>query len=307
VAPPGKRRPGYDRKAQYGLFASYVIAVGGVITALLLLVLSAADPTGFAVLRGAIAEVTRPISASLRSAVTTIGNLDEIVSAYVQAGSQNISLRRQIDTTRTRLIEAEAIKQENARLKQLLDLVERTDDAVAAGRLISSSSSNSRRLARLDIGTRRGVQPGMPVRAPEGLVGRILWASPNTSEVVLIVDEQNVVPVRRTRDNIPAIAHGLGDGTIEIRALNADRNPFRPGDVFVTSGIGGIYRPNIPVAIAARTTRDRTVAIPLANPSRVELVAVERTYQSAENRAAVAATPAADEEGTPGNGAAAAP
>lgn len=307
MAPPGKRRPGYDRKAQYGLFASYVIAIAGVIAALLLLILSAADPAGFAVLRGAIAEVTRPISAGLRSAVTTIGNLDEIVSGYVRAGSQNISLRRQIDATRTLLIEAEAIKQENDRLKRLLDLVERTDDAVAAGRLISSSASNSRRLARLDIGTRRGVLPGMPVRAPEGLVGRVLWSSPNTADVLLIVDEQNVVPVRRARDNIPAIAHGLGDGTIEIRALNADRNPFRPGDVFVTSGIGGIYRPNIPVAIAARTARDRTVAIPLANPARVELVAVERTYQSAANRTAASAGPAPDEEGAPGNGAAATP
>lgn len=304
MAPPGKRRPGYDRKAQYGLFASYVIAVSGVIAALLLLVLSAADPAGFAVLRGAIAEITRPVSASLRTAVTTIGDLDEIVSAYIRAGTQNISLRRQIEATRTRLIEAEAIAQENARLKQLLDLVDRADDVVATGRLISSSASNSRRLARLDIGTRRGVQPGMPVRAPEGLVGRILWASPNASDVLLIVDEQNVVPVRRTRDNIPAITHGLGDGTIEIRALNADRNPFRPGDVFVTSGIGGIYRPNIPVAIAARTTRDRTIAIPLANPSRVELVAVERTYQSAANRANVATAPAAGEEGAAGNGAA---
>lgn len=315
MAPPGKRRPGYDRKAQYGLFASYVIAIAGVIAALLMLTLSVADPAGFAVLRGAIAEVTRPVSASLRTAVTTIGNLDEIISAYVKAGSQNIGLRRQIDATRTLLIEAEAIKQENVRLKRLLDLVETTDGAVAAGRLISSSASNSRRLARLDIGTRRGVEAGMPVRAPEGLVGRVLWASPNTADVLLIVDEQNVVPVRRSRDNIPAIAHGLGDGTVEIRALNAERNPFRPGDVFVTSGIGGIYRPNIPVAIAARTIRDRTVAIPLANPARVELVAVERAYQSAENRERPSAAGAgdgvndgvSDEEGTPGNGAAAAP
>ena len=296
MAPPAKRRPGYDRKAQYGLFASYVIAVGGVIAALLLLVLSAADPAGFSVLRGAIAEITRPISSGLRSAVTTIGNLDEIVSAYVRAGSQNVGLRRQIDATRTKLIEAEAIKQENARLKDLLDLVERTDDIVTAGRLISSSSSNSRRLARMDVGSRRGVQPGMPVRAPEGLVGRVLWTSPNAADVLLIIDEQNVVPVRRTRDNIPAIAHGLGDGTLEIRALNADRNPFRPGDVFVTSGIGGIYRPNIPVAVAARTARDRTVAIPLANPGRVELVAVERTYQTIQNRSAAPNTPSADAE-----------
>lgn len=282
MAPPRKRRPGYNRKAQYGLFASYVIAIAGALAALFVVIVSAADPAGFSVLRGAVAEITRPVSTTLRSMVVTVGNIDEIVSAYFNAGRQNVLLRRQVDVNRTKLIEAEAILQENIRLKKLLRLVDDNDGVVATGRLISSSSSNSRRIARLDIGARHGVAAGMPVRAPEGLVGRVLWTSPNTADVLLLVDSENVVPVRRTRDNIPGISRGLDDGTIEIRALNADRNPFRPGDVFVTSGIGGIYRPNIPVAIAARVDGDRAVAIPLANPGRAEIVAVQNSFQPAE-------------------------
>lgn len=282
MAPPRKRRPGYDRKAQYGLFASYVAAITGAIAALFLVILSAADPAGFSVLRGAVAEVTRPVSSTLRSAVLTVGSLDDIIGAYFRAGYQNIALRRQVETNRTKLIEAEAILQENIRLKRLLRLVDEDHGVVATGRLISSTSSSSRRIARLDIGSRRGVSSGMPVRAPEGLVGRVLWTSPNTADVLLLVDSENVVPVRRTRDNIPGISRGLDDGTVEIRPLNADRNPFRPGDIFITSGIGGIYRPNIPVAVAARTDGDRAIAIPLANPGRAELVAVQRPFQPAE-------------------------
>lgn len=279
MAPPRKRRPGYDRKAQYGLFASYVIAIIGAIAALLLVVISAADPAGFAVLRAGVAEVTRPVSATLRSMVLTIGNLDEVAGSYINAGTQNITLRRQVETTRTRLIEADAIRQENIRLKRLLRLADEEGDVVASGHLVSSSSSSSRRLARLDVGSRRGVHSGMPVRAAEGLVGRILWVGLNTADVLLLVDSENVVPVRRAKDNIPGISRGLDDGTVEIRALNAERNPFRPGDVFVTSGIGGVYRPNIPVAVAARVEGDRAIAIPLANPGRVELAVVQRTFQ----------------------------
>ena len=285
MAPPRKRRPGYDRKAQYGLFASYVIAITGAIAALLLVIVSAADPAGFAVLRASVAELTRPISATLRSLVLTIGNLDEVASAYISAGGQNVALRRQVEATRTRLIEADAIKQENIRLKRLLGLADEEGDVVASGRLIASTSSGSRRIARLDIGSRRGVETGMPVRAAEGLVGRVLWAGLNTADILLLVDSENVVPVRRARDNIPGISRGLDDGTVEVRALNAEGNPFKPGDVFVTSGIGGIYRPNIPVAVAARVEGDRAIAIPLANPGRVELVVVQRTFQSAEARA----------------------
>lgn len=286
MAPPRKRRPGYDRKAQYGLFASYVVAISGAIAALFLVIISAADPAGFAVLRGAVAEATRPVSLTLRTMVQTIGDVDEIVTAYVRAGAQNVALRRRVEATRTELIEAEAIRQENLRLKQLLKLVDADSGVVATGRLISSNSSNSRRLARLDVGSRRGVETGMPVRAPEGLIGRVLWTSPNTSEILLVVDSENVVPVRRVRDNIPGISHGLNDGTVEIRPLNAERNPFRPGDIFVTSGIGGLYRPNIPVAIVARVDGERAIAIPLANPGRVELVAVQNPFQPLSRQAA---------------------
>jgi rod shape-determining protein MreC len=137
-------------------------------------------------------------------------------------------------------------------------------------------------MARLDVGRSVGVLPGMPVRAPEGLVGRVLRSGPNTADVLLLIDEGNVVPVRRTSDNIPGISSGRGDGTVEIRALNTERNPFKPGDVVVTSGIGGLYRPNIPVAIIARLAGDRAIAIPLANPSRVELVVVQTPFRPAE-------------------------
>ncbi|HEX7853633.1 MAG TPA: rod shape-determining protein MreC [Sphingobium sp.] len=284
MAPPRKRRPGYDRKAQYGLFASYVIAITGAIAALLLVVVSQADPAGFSVLRAGVAEVTRPISATARSLVLTVGNLDELASAYIHAGTQNIALRREAEASRTKLIEADALRQENIRLKQLLHLADEEGDVIASGHLVSSTTSSSRRIARLDIGSRHGVQSGMPVRAAEGLVGRVLWVGLNTADVLLLVDNENVVPVRRAKDNIPGISRGMDDGTVEIRALNAERNPFRPGDIFVTSGIGGIYRPNIPVAIVARTEGDRAVAIPLANPGRVELVIVQRTFQTAETR-----------------------
>jgi rod shape-determining protein MreC len=275
MALDGDRRPGYDRKAQYGLFATYVIAVFGVMVGVLLIFVSIADPSGFSVLRSAVSETTRPISMGLRSLVRGIGNADEVVGAYIKAGSQNAALRRQVDTNRTKLIEADAIRQENIRLKALLKLVNEEQDTVSAGRLISSTSTSNRRVARLDIGSGRGLQPGMPVRAPEGLIGRIITTSPNTADVLLLVDEGNVVPVRRTRDNIPGISRGRNDGTVEIRPLNAERNPFRPGDVLVTSGVGGLYRPNIPVAVVARVAGDVAIALPLANPARVELVAVQ--------------------------------
>jgi rod shape-determining protein MreC len=280
MAPPSQRRPGADRKAQYGLFVSYVIAIAVALVGLFMLILSIADPLGFSALRSTMAEATRPVASGLKSLILGIGNADETISAYINAGSQNASLRRQVDANRTKLIEADAIREENLRLKSLLRLTEVESDTVGAAHLISSTAGIAARIARIDIGAARGVEAGMPVRAPEGLVGRVLRTGATTADVLMIIDEGNVVPVRRTSDNVPGISRGRGDGTVEIRALNAERNPFKPGDIVVTSGIGGLYRPNIPVAVVARLDEDKAVAIPLANPSRIELVAVQRPYKA---------------------------
>lgn len=284
MARPPSRRPGINRKAQYSLFASYVVAVAGAVAGLLLVVIAIFDPTGFAGLRTVTAEVTRPVSVGLKNMVSGISSVDEVLAAYWRAGSQNVSLRRQVETNRNRIIEARAIAQENARLKRLLKLVDEDQSDLLTARLISSTSGSTRRFARLNAGRWQGVRPGMPVRAAEGFVGRVDSTTPNTAEVLLLTDTGNIVPVRRANDSVPAISTGAGDGSLEIRALSAGRNPFKPGDLLVTSGIGGIYQPNIPVAVVVRVQGEIAWGFPLANPSRIDAVVVERAFEEVVTR-----------------------
>jgi rod shape-determining protein MreC len=99
-----------------------------------------------------------------------------------------------------------------------------------------------------------------------------------TARVLLITDGGAVVPVRRLSDGQPALATGRGDGGLDIRALQAGSNPFKAGDVFVTSGAGGIYPPDIPVALAKIALRDVTIARPLADPARLDFAIVLPPY-----------------------------
>ncbi|MBH1991252.1 MAG: rod shape-determining protein MreC [Sphingomonadaceae bacterium] len=291
MARPPSRRPGHNRKAQYSLFASYVVAVTGAAVALLLVVVAIFDPTGFAGLRTITAESTRPLSAGLKNMVSGVSSVDEVLAAYWRAGSQNVGLRRQVEADRNHIIEAKAISQENARLKKLLKLVDEDQSDLLTARLISSSASSARRFARLNAGRWQGVRPGMPVRAAEGLIGRVHTTTPNTAEVLLLTDTGNIVPVRRASDSIPAISTGGGDGSLEIRALSAGSNPFKPGDLLVTSGIGGIYQPNIPVAVVVRVQGEIAWGFPIANPSRVDAVVVERAFEDVVTRPDPAAAP----------------
>lgn len=281
MARPANRRPGYSRRAQYGLFFGYVATVSGAIVALLLLIISAVDPQGFSTLKGAVADATYPISVGGRAVIRTVTDAGSNIGAYIDAAGKVRTLEAQVKANETRLQQARAIAVENARLKRLLGAIEQGVEPVVTARLVSSTGSSIRRFAVLSAGATSGVRNGMPVRGPEGLVGRIVATGALTARVALITDGGTVVPVMRNRDGVPAIATGTGDGGIDIRALGAESNPFRRGDVLVTSGAGGIYPPNTPVAIVTRVSRDAALAVPLADPARLDYALVERPYQPA--------------------------
>ncbi|WP_106639495.1 rod shape-determining protein MreC [Allosphingosinicella vermicomposti] len=281
MAPPSTRRPGFSRRAQYGLFIGYIVAVGGVLLAVLLMIIATVDPRGFSALRGAALDVTAPISGAGRSAVRFVGNAVDGIGDYFFAASKNAAMRRELDATRQKLVEARAIEAENQRLQALLDVTQDTAARVATARIVGSSFDSSRRLATLSAGSSKGIASGMPVRGPEGLIGRVIETGRFASRILLVSDGSSNIPVQLIRSGIPAIATGRGDGTIEIKPLEVGKNPFRKGDILVTSGTGGIFPPNIPVAMVVRADRDITVARPLADPAKIDFALVMRVYQPA--------------------------
>jgi rod shape-determining protein MreC len=111
-------------------------------------------------------------------------------------------------------------------------------------------------------------------------VGRIYEGGLFASRVLLLTDGEMAVPVRIVRTGNPAIATGQGDGTMEIRGLISGGRPFRRGDLVVTSGTGGIFFPNVPVAVVLRLRGDRAIARPLADPARADFAAVYPVYQA---------------------------
>jgi len=278
MAPPKTRRPGFSRRAQYGLFIGYVVAVAGVVVAVLLLAVAILDPRGFSALRGAALDVTTPISSGGRSIVRFFTGSGEAISYYFRAASQNDELNRRLEAAEQQLVEARAIQYENQRLKRLLKLTQDYQDEIAIARIVNSTFDSSRRLATITAGSADGVRVGQPVRAPEGLIGRVIETGRYASRVLLITDGASNVPVRLVRGGIPAMATGRGDGTLDIKPLEVGENPFRRGDIFVTSGTGGIFGPNIPAAIVVRVSRDETIARPLADPARADFAIVQSVY-----------------------------
>ena len=198
---------------------------------------------------------------------------------YWNAAQQNGELKKQRTAMLRRMVEAKAILLENQELKRALALRERDRRTVATGRVVGSSFTSPRRFAILSVGKSDGVAVGMPVRAADGLIGRVIDAGAFASRVLLVSDRANIVPARLVRGGLPVIATGRGDGTIDVRPLEVGRNPFRKNDIIVTSGTGGLYPPLWPIARIVRLDDDGAIALPLADPGQISFALVEPPFE----------------------------
>jgi rod shape-determining protein MreC len=278
MAPPRNRRPGFSRRAQYGLFIGYVSAAAGMLVAVVLLLLSTFNPPAFAAVRGVFAEITTPIASGLNWVRRGLGGIPDGIGSYFAVHGENARLKKQRAHDALTVARAQTLEQENRRLREMVKLRDVTTDAIIAARLVNSSSSSTRRYATLNAGSWQGVKRGQPVRDPTGLIGQVVETSPNSARVLLLVDPESIVPVRRVRDGLPAIVSGRGDGLVDIRSASVATMGFRVGDVFVTSGTGGVYPPNIVVARVTRTQGDIAVAQPAANPDALDFALVQQTF-----------------------------
>jgi len=278
MAPARDRRTGFSRRRQYSIFVSYVLAVAGAIVGAVLLVVSTFNPPAFAALRMAVASVTAPVSSAFAAAIGGVASIPEGIGHYFFVQRENAELRDVLKRQNALVLRARAVVVENRHLHTLLRVRDRSADTVVVARLVSSTGSSGRRFALLNAGRWDGVRPGMPVRAADGLVGRVLETGPSVARVLLLSDSESMVPIRRTRDGLPAVAAGRGDGRVDVRAVSGTNVRFQPGDFFVTSGVGGLYAPGIPVAKLDVGGIDSVPTGTLATPDSLDIATVERAF-----------------------------
>jgi rod shape-determining protein MreC len=278
MAPARDRRTGFSRRRQYSAFFAYVLAIAGALVGIALLVVSSFNPPAFAALRMTVASVAAPVASGLDATVGVVRAVPDAIGSWFRVHGENAELRAQVARDARLLTRARVMAYDNRRLRALLALRDRSEDVVVTARLVASSATSARRFALLNAGRFQGVRPGMPVRGPVGLVGRVLETGPIAARVLLVTDPESLVPVRRTRDGLPALAAGRGDGRVDIRSVNATNVRFQPGEMFVTTGTGGIYPPGIPVAAIAASAIDSAIAVPIAAPDSLDFALVERPF-----------------------------
>jgi rod shape-determining protein MreC len=165
------------------------------------------------------------------------------------------SLEKEVrELKRQQIVGAQAMQQaqlqtaENAQLRRLMDARDRLPvKSQLAEVLYDARDVNSRKII-LDRGTRSDVVLGLPVIDNQGVVGQVTRVFPFTSEVTLLTDKEQAIPVQLLRNGLRSVAYGRGkSGALELRftAPNAD---IQVGDIVVTSGLDGVYPAGLAVA-----------------------------------------------------------
>ena len=206
-------------------------------------------------LRQGVAVIAHPLQILAHAPMQVVDNAGDYFTSVDTLQHENAKLRRdQLDVGST-MMRTRHLEVENARLRRLLNLKERESGGGQAARILFAARDPFSRRVIVDSGKQNNVIAGQPVIDDQGVVGQVTRVYPLLSEVTLITDKDQAVPVQVVRNGLRSVVFGLGNGQLELRYMPANAD-VQNGDILVTSGLDGIFLPGLPVAKVAHIERD---------------------------------------------------
>jgi len=205
--------------------------------------------------RATLSNITDPIRYLVDMPAEISNRIAFSLRSYSDLRVDNKKLRETGAINQIRLLKYEALEQENIRLRALLENSFKLGEQVLIAELLSVNIATPyENIVVVNKGTQFGVHIQQPVVDANGVVGQVFRALPQTAEIMLITDPNHAIPVQVNRNGLLTIAIGSG----ELNRLNLPFLPenadIRPGDLLITSGLGGTFPQGYPVAIVDKFT-----------------------------------------------------
>ncbi len=223
-------------------------------------------------LRQGVSLFTHPIQQAVHAPVVFFQNSVDFFTSMSRLEEENTRLKSiQLKNSET-LLRTQHLEAENERLRKLLDVRSRQKISGQVARIIYAPRDPFSRRAVIDKGVRENIAAGQPVVDDAGVVGQVTRIFPFVSEITLITDKDQAVPVQILRTGLRSVVFGLGDGQLELRFMPANAD-VQNGDILVTSGLDGVFPPGVPVARVVHVERDTSYSF--ASINCVPLAGVE--------------------------------
>ncbi len=207
------------------------------------------------IVRSALSHLLYPLQYTIDLPVRFYFWADESLSTHQTLLTENQGLKDQHLQSRVQLQKLDILEKENARLRTLLSATPKFNEKLLIAEIIGVDVDPYRQLIVLNKSSTDDVYLNQPVIDAHGVMGQIVHVNSLTSTAMLITDASHALPVRVDRTGLRAVAFGTGKiDYLDLRHIphNAD---IKKGDLLITSGLGGHFPPNYPVAIITDVER----------------------------------------------------
>ena len=168
---------------------------------------------------------------------------------------ENQYLRSQLDTAE--------------RGKALSVFQEQSGMKTVAARVIGTSPGSNGRVVLIDRGTGSGIQPGMAVITPDGIVGKIISSYPIASNLLLVTDPTFAAGVLSQKNRVHGTLKGTGNSSVLVDYVQNEQN-VEVGEWFYTAGDDRIFPKGLPAGTVTAVRPGRTVKEIYLNPSGLQ-------------------------------------
>lgn len=208
-------------------------------------------------LRTAVATLLYPAQWLVRQPVKGFEFIGAHFESLEKAQQKANDSQAQLTALAARASQVEQLTLENNRLRALLELSLRPDTKGLTAQVLYDAADPYTRKVVIDKGSVQGVAAGSPVLDESGVVGQVTRVHPLVSEVTLLTDRDQAIPVLNTRTGVRSVAYGQSGPSgneLELRFMagNAD---VQEGDLLSTSGVDGVYPAGLAVARVTHVER----------------------------------------------------
>lgn len=193
--------------------------------------------------------ITSPAQSYLLTVSNTVRDTFSKYLLLIDTFDENKKLKRTIDLQNVHLATLDQVRQENFRLRKLLDLKAHIQYPILLAKIIGNDPSQSLHILRIDKGSAHGVSFGMPVVTADGAVGYIYRVIDNYSDVLLLTDSNSNISSILQRNRVRGVVEGSGAKNPLRLKYVGKREDILVGDIIVTSNFGesGIFPQGFPI------------------------------------------------------------
>jgi len=227
--------------------------------------------------RNVLSSVVYPLQYTIDLPIKLYHWADEVLSTKQALLDKNREFAARHLENRVQLQKLDIIEKENDRLRSLLSATPKTTERLLISEIINVDVDPYRQLIMLNKGSSSEVYQGQPIIGAHGVMGQIIHVGNISSTAMLITDASHALPVQVDRTGLRANAFGTGKiDKLTLRHLphNAD---IEVGDLLITSGLGGTFPPNYPVATV--TKAERTAGEPFATIEAMPLAQLDKSRE----------------------------